>query len=1238
MAENDIKRKFEEANNKRIQEFVKKPDDDLSGARAQKKEEDFKRITEQMKANSNDSVRKSRQKPAQELKEAQEKEKTRKIQSGIRKKPDSSTMDGGLMYDPNERVSKRLGSFYAASRSDSNETDEDNPQTNNDSDTAQQQEPNEDNNSTENESSSDENEENNEEEQQNNNENQQNPQDVAKDVAKQALKTAAAQKAKQVAAQAGKKLIAVIAKNPYVLLVIAIILIILFLILIIFGVSIANSNNSKYDEVCNYNLTKVELNKCDTEESTTQDIDKYVVNTAYKISANRNMSDESIKALMVVLKTNALAMGNYNNASKKVSINDCDIKSLYTTENDYVFKNKSSSDVVIGNDSGFWWPIGSNEQTGNNIYGGTPASAVFGNRGFSLTPVTHPVYGTKKKHLGHDLRASRNQNVISVKSGKVEIAKNNCTRDSDGCNGGAGNYVKINHGNGIATRYLHLQPGTVAVSVGDTVAQGQLVGKVGSTGSSTGPHLHFEVIVNGSPVDPKLYISTTDTRPGSSSNSTKTEESAETDNNTTANDTNEDTGVNLESIYSAVEPNVYLRSSYTGTITSLSESDALNFNEGVLNEIMSGSGGYTEILGSIYNNGETETNENEETQEQTQEQSTDNSANKGKVLLIAGHSYNSKCNGISNYCLHTNDGPKTSTGKSQLDECRGPAKASGYAEETETRAFVKSIKSSLESIGVGVDIANQILSDDGSDCASFRNERVNNTSRFNKINWNQYSYVLEVHFNATGTSNPTATGTTTCYSPGYKSLNIDSQIISAVTKNTGYNSYTCPAQSRGLDNYKFFIDKGIPMTYMETEYYDNKSAMKNFINKRSQISKDIADVIKNNYGNALASGSSSASGAYKIYSLDDYCKASEDGGTSSSNSYCGGISLTSTTLSKSEFANALKNAWGNGSSSKRTFADKAEDIYDISIKNNFNPELIPIRAEIEGFSPGRGGNYYGIGCTNKGGGKDCKSYGSFDDGVLGYINTVKKYGVSNLFDVYYVKHYAYIGDKWIKGGSGSGGCYYFPYIKQYYTDSNRASEVEKACQSGSAIKTNDADQYAYSGYQIEKSAKIRQSLFGISTSSNYECSNMSGNGVVQDGTFGAQVADYAVRTFDSFGYSQGNRFGSNQVDCSSMVYRAYKQFNVDISMNGDSTSEGELVACIKKEKIIQESELKPGDLIFYSNNRGKRLGRTYGIGHVEMYIGNNQKFGAHSAGRAWPLQVSVTNFKSGEGSYYCRPY
>lgn len=93
---------------------------------------------------------------------------------------------------------------------------------------------------------------------------------------------------------------------------------------------------------------------------------------------------------------------------------------------------------------------------------------------------------------------------IGAPSGTPIYAAAAATVIYSGWQGGYGNLVVLDHGNGIATAYGHQSQ--IAVSNGQTVAQGQVIGYVGSTGHSTGPHLHFEVRVNGTPVDPLSYL------------------------------------------------------------------------------------------------------------------------------------------------------------------------------------------------------------------------------------------------------------------------------------------------------------------------------------------------------------------------------------------------------------------------------------------------------------------------------------------------------------------------------------------------------------------------------------------------------------------------------------------------------------------------------------------------------------------------------------------------------------
>lgn len=102
---------------------------------------------------------------------------------------------------------------------------------------------------------------------------------------------------------------------------------------------------------------------------------------------------------------------------------------------------------------------------------------------------------SRPSHTGIDFAATKGTSILAYKSGTV-------TRAS--WNGNYGMCIEIQHSNGEKTRYAHCSG--YNVSVGQTVSQGQVIGYVGSTGNSTGPHLHFEIMINGSFVNPLNYI------------------------------------------------------------------------------------------------------------------------------------------------------------------------------------------------------------------------------------------------------------------------------------------------------------------------------------------------------------------------------------------------------------------------------------------------------------------------------------------------------------------------------------------------------------------------------------------------------------------------------------------------------------------------------------------------------------------------------------------------------------
>jgi murein DD-endopeptidase MepM/ murein hydrolase activator NlpD len=131
--------------------------------------------------------------------------------------------------------------------------------------------------------------------------------------------------------------------------------------------------------------------------------------------------------------------------------------------------------------------------------GGTPHAREEGNDQLVESRVTSafgyrrdPFHGQTKFHTGVDLRAAYGQQVPAVSGGRVAFA---------GEQGGYGLTVVVDHGDGLQTRYAHLSG--IDVADGQTLAAGQVLGRVGQSGRATAPHLHFEVSQGGQPVDPE---------------------------------------------------------------------------------------------------------------------------------------------------------------------------------------------------------------------------------------------------------------------------------------------------------------------------------------------------------------------------------------------------------------------------------------------------------------------------------------------------------------------------------------------------------------------------------------------------------------------------------------------------------------------------------------------------------------------------------------------------------------
>ncbi len=261
------------------------------------------------------------------------------------------------------------------------------------------------------------------------------------------------------------------------------------------------------------------------------------IKNATTASINKMAANQAVEALEVV--ENTLHRSDLYNA--RVAISNVDDVETYNElakrfknveekikKKEEEKKQKLEEDVpegIVGSNTGWWWPIGSKETT-------TVNGLSFANGKPSATSITAYFGGNDSVHRGlgggHgaiDIGASRGSNVIASKSGtvvyptakaRIDYPEQSIRPDANGkynCRGLVGNYVIIDHGNGIKTTYKHLYKNTITVRAGDHVEQGQVIGLSGSSGCSTGPHLHFQMEINGKRVDPLKYVSSSKPRP-----------------------------------------------------------------------------------------------------------------------------------------------------------------------------------------------------------------------------------------------------------------------------------------------------------------------------------------------------------------------------------------------------------------------------------------------------------------------------------------------------------------------------------------------------------------------------------------------------------------------------------------------------------------------------------------------------------------------------------------------------
>ncbi len=159
-----------------------------------------------------------------------------------------------------------------------------------------------------------------------------------------------------------------------------------------------------------------------------------------------------------------------------------DLAELERQEDQLLAESQALAGVIAGS-------TGSGQGTGSLSWPvGGPVTSPFGWR-------IHPILGYRKFHTGIDIGVGYGTPIHAADGGAVIYAT---------WMGGYGNVIIVDHGDGLSTLYAHQS--SLAVGTGARVTRGQTIGYVGSTGFSTGPHLHFEVRVNGNPVDPMGYL------------------------------------------------------------------------------------------------------------------------------------------------------------------------------------------------------------------------------------------------------------------------------------------------------------------------------------------------------------------------------------------------------------------------------------------------------------------------------------------------------------------------------------------------------------------------------------------------------------------------------------------------------------------------------------------------------------------------------------------------------------
>ena len=219
---------------------------------------------------------------------------------------------------------------------------------------------------------------------------------------------------------------------------------------------------------------------------------KEVINTLSKsdrknakiseVCIEKNKAEEDIKSAKVAKTTLKKAVESSKKTAKK-STKKITKKTTSRSSSSRSSSKKTSSSSSVKSVGGYAFPV----------------------KGCSLSNIRNRSYPSYAGHTGIDINIGvKGKSVVAAKDGVVIVSE--ALRSSSGAYKSYGEYIMIKHSNGTVTLYGHLKAGSRKVKVGQKVSKGQVIGTVGSTGNSSGTHLHFEVRVNGNPVNPYRYL------------------------------------------------------------------------------------------------------------------------------------------------------------------------------------------------------------------------------------------------------------------------------------------------------------------------------------------------------------------------------------------------------------------------------------------------------------------------------------------------------------------------------------------------------------------------------------------------------------------------------------------------------------------------------------------------------------------------------------------------------------